>query len=90
MLVCGMTVKAVAQVVPIELEGVRCACGGKHFRFVINYIMSSGGANPTDWWFELAVICIGCNRKKFVERVLSFFKLKRIKVGPTGSDVQMK
>jgi hypothetical protein len=88
--VCGAAATAISAAVPIELEGLACSCGSKNFRFAINSLKPNRPKNPTDWQFELDVICISCKRQKFIEKVLSFFKLKRIKVGPLGVDVQVK
>jgi hypothetical protein len=75
--------------VPIELEGMTCSCGGKNFRFAI----SSLKKNPkkrAEWVFDLDVICEACDKTKFHEKLLNFFKLKRLKIGATGVDVQMQ
>jgi hypothetical protein len=87
---CGQALDEIQSVVPIELEGLVCACGGRSFQFAIKSLEPNKAQKPTEWKFELDVICDKCNKAKFVEKVFSFLRLKRIKVGPTGMDVQLK
>jgi len=86
--VCVMALDEINKTVPIELEGMACSCGGKDFRFAV----SSLKKNPkkrTEWVFDLDVICKACNKTKFHERLLSFFKLRRLTIGASGVDVQL-
>ena len=87
--VCVMALDEINKTVPIELEGMACSCGGKDFRFAV----SSLKKNPqkrADWVFDLDMICEACDKTKFHEKLLNFFKLKRLKKGATGVDVQMQ
>jgi hypothetical protein len=87
---CGAAVREITQVVPLELKGLSCDCGSSKFRFTISSIKPNKPKDATEWVFDLDIICRNCNRVKFTEKILNFFKLKRIKVGVTGVDVQMR
>jgi YgiT-type zinc finger domain-containing protein len=87
---CGMTVKAINQIVPIELQALTCACGANDFRFAIRSLKPSAAKRSMEWSFELDVICAACGTTKFAEKILSFLRLKRIKVGLSGIDLQMR
>jgi hypothetical protein len=76
--------------VPIELSGLACNnCGGKKFQFTISSLKPNRAKDPTDWDFDLEIACTSCQRRKLLERILNFFRVKRIKVGPTGFDLEM-
>jgi hypothetical protein len=87
---CGMMIHAISEVVPVELAGLSCSCGGKQFRFAIKTIKPNKAKNPTEWKFDLDVICTICSKRKFRQKILNLFRLKRIKVGATGVDLQLK
>ena len=84
--VCGTALNAINNVVPIELDGMICSCGGNDFRFAISSLKKT----RAEWIFDLDVICRACEKTKFHEKLLDFFKLKRLKIGATGVDVQLK
>jgi hypothetical protein len=86
---CGAAVSAISKVVPIELEGLTCTCGHNKFRFAIRSLKPNKVKDPTEWNFDLDIICIACTRRKFTQKVLSFFRLKRVKVGAAGVDLEM-
>jgi hypothetical protein len=87
--VCGRAVQEINRAVPIELEGLTCDCGGQKFRFTIRSLKPNKVKDPTEWTFDLDVTCVSCRHKKFRQKILSFFRLKRIKVGATGVDLEM-
>jgi hypothetical protein len=63
-----------------------CSCGGNDFRFAISSLQKK----RAEWIFDLDVICRACESTKFHEKLLDFFKLKRLKIGATGVDVQLR
>jgi hypothetical protein len=85
-----MAINEINEVVPIELAGLRCSCGGTDFTFAIRSLKPDRLQNPSEWKFDLDIICSKCRRKKLTEKIASFFRLKRIKVGPAGVDLVMK
>jgi hypothetical protein len=86
---CGMAVEEINRVVPIELQGITCDCGGKEFRFTIRSLKPNKAKDPTEWSFDLDVTCISCRTRKLRGKILSFFRLKRIKIGATGVDLEV-
>jgi hypothetical protein len=87
--VCGFAVDEINRVVPIELQGLICKCGGREFRFSIRSLKPNKSKEPTEWKFDLDVVCVGCENRKFRQRIANFFRLKRVKVGATGIDLEL-
>src|SRR5271156_6853244 len=86
---CGIALDAITKAVPIELDALKCHCGHTNFRFAIRSLKPNTATAPTEWRFNLDIICRQCTRRKFTRRILNFFRLKRIKVGATGVDLEM-
>ncbi|WP_156398873.1 hypothetical protein [Methylobacterium sp. Leaf469] len=86
--VCGMALREVQRVVPLELEGLTCVCGKSDFNFSVSSIKPNKKKNATEWDFNLDVTCKSCKKQKFLEKILNFFKLKKIKVSATGVEVE--
>jgi hypothetical protein len=86
---CAAALHEIRRVVPIELKGLACKCGSEKFRFSVRSIKPNKAKDPTDWNFELDAVCLGCDQTKFHEKILNFFRLKKVKVGVTGIDVEM-
>jgi hypothetical protein len=88
--VCRSALREMYRVVPIELEEFACPqCERKDFRFALGSVKPNK-AEPTDWQFDLEVICAACNTKTFTQRITELLRLKRIKVGPRGVDLKLK
>jgi hypothetical protein len=86
---CADSISAITKAVPIELQALNCHCGHNDFRFAISSLKPNKTAAPTEWRFDLDIICRRCERRKFRRRILNFFRLKKIKVGATGVDLEM-
>src|ERR1700735_2097505 len=65
--VCGAAVHEINRVVPIELDGLTCKCGGKEFRFEIRSLKPNRKQNPTEWDFDLDITCVSCSKRRLVE-----------------------
>lgn len=87
---CGAAVQEIHRVVPIELTGLTCACGSTDFQFSIKLLAPNKQKNPTDWNFDIDVICRKCKKLGIVKSVLGFFRFKRIKIDATGVDLRLK
>lgn len=86
---CMAAINAINHVVPIELGGFVCECGGKEFRFSIRSLKPNKVRSPDEWNFDLDVTCTSCRKRKLRERLLNIFRLKRVKLGATGVDLEM-
>jgi hypothetical protein len=87
---CGQAVSFLATEVPVELDRLSCECGGKVFAVAVKSIQMEKKKTDPNWQFELDINCEACKRTRFREKVASFFRLKKIKVGLTGIDIQLK
>jgi hypothetical protein len=87
--VCGFAVEAISKTVPIELQALNCHCGHSDFRFAIRSLKPNKTSGPTEWRFDLDVICRQCERRKFRKRIFNFFRLKKLQVGATGVAIEM-
>jgi hypothetical protein len=87
---CGQAVSFLATEVPVELERLSCECGGKVFAVAVKSIQMEKKKTDPNWQFELDVNCQACKKTRFREKIVSFFRLKKIKVGLTGIDIQLK
>jgi hypothetical protein len=87
--VCGQAVREIEGVVPIELDGLVCACGSKEFNFPIRSLKRNKEQTATEWDSDLGITCLSCSKPRLVERILGFLSVKRIKVGATGVDLEM-
>lgn len=87
--VCGSAVSFLATEVPVELERLKCTCGSNVFEISLSSI-KEGRKPMAAWQFELDVNCQACKRVRFREKVASFFRLKKIRVGLTGINIEMK
>ena len=82
--VCGAAVDEINRAIPIQLNGLTCICGGQQFRFAIRSLKPNKAKKPTEWSFDLDIICVQCDQSKYEEKNLDFSKLKRIRVGDAG------
>jgi hypothetical protein len=88
---CGLAMRAISAAVPLELDGLVCMCGSTDFRPVIQSLRPAVGKEAEKQWeFELDVFCTRCSHISFRERIFNLLKLKRIKVGATGIECEMK
>jgi hypothetical protein len=88
--VCGMAVGFLATEVPVEMDRLRCDCGSSVYHVVLKSIQMEKKKTEPNWQFELDVNCQACKQTRFKEKIASFFRLKKIKVGLTGIDIQLK
>ena len=89
--VCRSALREMYRVVPIKLEGLSCPqCERKDFRFALRSMKPNKVKEPTDWKFDLEVMCPACNTKMFTQGIAELLRLKRITVGPTGVDFWLK
>jgi hypothetical protein len=87
---CGNVIWALTNEVPVELESLCCECGGKEFKVSVRSVEMEKGKTDPDWQFKVDIDCKKCKRSKFRENIISFFRLKKIKFGPKGVDIQLK
>jgi|ERR1700730_7260716 hypothetical protein len=87
---CGAVVSALAVEVPVELEHLKCSCGGSKFSISLKSVEKEKKKIDPNWQFEVDINCERCHKIRFREKIASLFRLKRLKVGPTGVDIQLK
>jgi hypothetical protein len=87
---CGAAISYLTTEVPVELDHLVCDCSAKTFAITLRSIEMEKKKTEPNWQFQLDVDCESCKQTKFKEKVASLFRLKRIKVGLTGIDIQLK
>ncbi|MFZ1883466.1 MAG: hypothetical protein WAU53_07650 [Rhodoplanes sp.] len=86
---CGIAIREIGFAVPVEMQHLTCECKSKDFDFALRSVKEDTG-KQRDWRFELDVNCRQCHRTKFSKLVTSLLGIKRIKVGVSGIELQMK
>ena len=86
---CGAVCREVAVRLPAELDGAPCPSCGKavKFDYRLKLVQTDGGSFD----FSATVSCPKCTHKSTFQKVVSSLPvIKRLKLGPTGAELEFK
>jgi endogenous inhibitor of DNA gyrase (YacG/DUF329 family) len=88
---CNYAVQTVTEYLPIEFPALPCPTCKQVVRYEYALECVEMQSRPTEFVFAASVTCPRCSKTSVFRKIInSFRQIKRIKVGPTGIELEVQ